>query len=167
MVFQAMATGKSAYTTFHADNVQAMVNRMEQPPIEIPRALLTALDLVLMQAQVKVGSGMTRRVKSLTEIFGMDPDSGDLITNKVYTWNPADDTFNYSGHSYIYEAIAESKNWTAREMLREVKRRIDLLEYMKRIGIKTNRELATIISAYYTNPDETMKDVRRVLDGED
>ncbi len=167
VVFQAMATGKSAYTTFHADNVQAMVNRMEQPPIEIPRALLTALDLVLMQAQVKVGSGMTRRVKSLTEIFGMDPDSGDLITNKVYTWNPADDTFNYSGHSYIYEAIAESKNWTAREMLREVKRRIDLLEYMKRIGIKTNRELATIISAYYTNPDETMKDVRRVLDGED
>ena len=166
VVFQAMATGKSAYTTFHADNVQAMVNRMEQPPIEIPRALLTALDLVLMQAQVKVGSGMTRRVKSLTEIFGMDPDSGDLITNSVYTWNPADDTFNYSGHSYIYEAIAESKNWTTREMMREVKRRIDLLEYMKKIGIKTNREIAVIVSAYYTNPDETMKDVRKILDGE-
>ncbi len=166
VVFQAMATGKSAYTTFHADNVQAMVNRMEQPPIEIPRALLTALDLVLMQAQVKVGSGMTRRVKSLTEIFGMDPDSGDLITNSVYTWNPADDTFNYSGHSYIYEEIAESKNWTSREMMREVKRRIDLLEYMKQIGIKTNREIAVIVSAYYTNPDETMKDVRKVLDGE-
>ena len=163
VVFQAMATGKSAYTTFHAENVQAMVNRMEQPPIEIPRALLAALHLVLMQAQVKVGTEMTRRVKSLTEITGMDPDSGDLITNKVYSWNPADDTFIYSGHSYIYEDIADSKNWSQREMMREVKRRIDLLEYMKRIGIKTNREIAVIVSAYYTNPEKTMEDVQKVL----
>ncbi|MCK4758348.1 MAG: type II/IV secretion system ATPase subunit [Thermoplasmata archaeon] len=163
VVFQAMATGKSAYTTFHAENVQTMVNRMEQPPIEIPRALLTALHLVLIQAQVKVGTEMTRRVKSLTEITGMDADTGGLITNKVYSWNPADDTFIYSGHSYIYEDIADSKNWSLREMMREVKRRIDLLEYMKRIGIKTNREIAVVVSAYYTNPEKTMEDVQKVL----
>ncbi len=163
VVFQAMATGKSAYTTFHAENVQAMVHRMEQPPIEIPRALLTALNLVLMQAQVKVGTEMTRRVKSLTEIVGLNPDTDELITNSVYTWNPADDTFNYSGHSYIYESIAASKNWSQREMMREVRRRIDLLEYMKRIGIKTHKEVARLISSYYKDPDKLMEDVKRVL----
>ena len=163
VVFQAMATGKSAYTTFHAENVQAMVHRMEQPPIEIPRALLTALNLVLMQAQVKVGTEMTRRVKSLTEIVGLNPDTDELITNAVYTWNPADDTFNYSGHSYIYEQIANSKNWSAREMMREVKRRIDLLAYMKKTGIKTHKEVARMVSAYYKDPDEVMEDVRKEL----
>ena len=49
-------------------------------------------------------------------------------------------------------------------MMREVKRRIDLLEYMKRIGIKTNKDLATVVSAYYTKPDEVMENVRKVLD---
>ena len=99
VVFQAMATGKSAYTTFHADDVQAMVHRLENAPINLPRALVAALDIVLLQAQVKVGTDMTRRVKSIVEIVGTDPESNELITNSAYTWNPADDTFNYSGHS--------------------------------------------------------------------
>src|SRR6266581_3656632 len=51
VVFQAMATGKSAYTTFHADDVQAMVHRLENDPINLPRALVAALDIVLLQAQ--------------------------------------------------------------------------------------------------------------------
>src|SRR6266699_2112946 len=58
VVFQAMATGKSAYTTFHADDVQAMVHRLENDPINLPRALVAALDIVLLQAQVKVGTDM-------------------------------------------------------------------------------------------------------------
>jgi len=158
VVFQAMATGKSAYTTFHAENVQAMVHRMEQPPIEVPRALLGALNLVLMQAQVKVGTQMTRRVKSLTEIVGIDPDTSELITNAVYVWNPADDTFNYSGHSYIYEQIAITKGWSQREMMREVKRRTELLLYLRSRNI-SYKNVAKYVSAYYINPDKVMKEV--------
>ncbi|MCK4265674.1 MAG: type II/IV secretion system ATPase subunit, partial [Thermoplasmata archaeon] len=159
VVFQAMATGKSAYTTFHADDVTTMVHRMEQPPIEVPRALVAALHLVLMQAQVKVGTQMTRRVKSLTEIVGIDPDTNELITNSVYTWNPADDTFNYSGHSYIYEQIALTKGWSAREMMREVKRRTQLLTYLRNIEGVTYREVARYVSAYYKDPAKVMKEI--------
>src|SRR3989475_240379 len=93
-------------TTFHADDVQAMVHRLENDPINLPRALVAALDIVLLQAQVKVGTDMTRRVKAIVEVVGTDPESNELITNSAYTWNPADDTFNYSGHSYVYEKIS-------------------------------------------------------------
>jgi flagellar protein FlaI len=158
VVFQAMATGKSAYTTFHAESVQAMVHRMEQPPIEVPRALISALNMVLIQAQVKVGTKMTRRVKSLTEIVGIDPDTNELISNSVYTWNPADDTFNYSGHSYIYEQIAVTKGWSQREMMREVKRRTKLLLYLKSRNV-SYRNVAKYVSAYYKSPDKVMKEV--------
>ncbi len=158
VVFQAMATGKSAYTTFHAENVQAMVHRMEQPPIEVPRALLGALNLVLMQAQVKVGTQMTRRIKSLTEIVGIDPDSNELITNAVYIWNPADDTFNYSGHSYIFEQIAMTKGWSQREMMREVKRRTKLLAYLQENNV-SYKNIARYVSAYYTDSDKVMEKV--------
>jgi flagellar protein FlaI len=158
VVFQAMATGKSAYTTFHAESVQAMVHRMERPPIEVPRALLASLNLVLIQAQVKVGTKMTRRVKSLTEIVGLDAATGELKSNVVYNWNPADDKFNYSGHSYIYTSIADTKGWSQREMMREVKRRTRLLLYLKAKNV-SHRNVAKYVAAYYKNPDKVMKEV--------
>jgi flagellar protein FlaI len=163
VVFQAMATGKTCYSTFHAEDVQAMVHRMENDPINLPRALITALNIVLLQAQVKVGTKMTRRVKSLTEIVGIDPETNELITNSVYTWNPADDTFNYSGHSYVYEKVRMARNWSPREMEREIKRRVDILEYMKKVAIDNHRKVATIISAYYKDPEKVMKEVRAKL----
>ena len=163
VVFQAMATGKTAYSTFHAEDVQSMVHRMENDPINLPRALMTALDIVLLQAQVKVGTKMTRRVKSLTEIVGMDPETGELITNSVYSWNPADDTFNYSGHSYIYEKVRTIRNWSPREMEREIKRRIDILEYMKKTKVDNYRQVAKIVSAYYRDPDAVIRQVRESL----
>jgi len=163
VVFQAMATGKSAYTTFHADDVQSMVHRLENDPINLPRALVAALDIVLLQAQVKVGADMTRRVKALIEIVGVDPESNELITNSAYTWNPADDTFNYSGHSYVYEKISLARNWNQRRMEQEVKRRLDLFEYMKRTGVQSYREVARIVSSYYKDPDRMIKIVRETL----
>jgi flagellar protein FlaI len=160
VVFQAMATGKTAYSTFHAEDVQAMVHRMENDPINLPRALITALNIVLLQAQVKVGTKMTRRVKGLTEIVGIDPETNELITNSVFTWNPADDTFNYSGHSYIYEKVRMARNWTPREMEREVRRRVEILDYMKKGGATNYKEVANIISAYYKYPDKLMEQIR-------
>ena len=166
VVFQAMATGKSAYTTFHAEDVQAMVHRLENDPINLPRALIAALDVVLLQGQVKVGTKMTRRVKGLIEIVGTDPQTDELITNNAYIWNPADDTFNFSGHSYVYEKVALAKNWSMREMEREVKRRKDILEYMQKIGVRYYRDVAKIVSAYYKDKEKVMAEVRKVLSEE-
>ncbi len=163
VVFQAMATGHISYSTFHAEDVQAMVHRLENDPIDLPRALLTALNLVMLQGQVKVGTKMTRRVKGLTEIVGMDPETNELITNAVFTWNPADDSFTYSGHSYVYEKVRAVRNWSPREMEREVRRRIEILEYMKKIGVNNYRQVAKIVSAYYKDPDKIMKEVKEKM----
>lgn len=167
IVFQAMATGKTCYTTFHAESVSAMVHRMENPPISLPRSLVAALNLVLLQKQVKVGTKMTRRVQNLTEIVGLDPETNELITNAVYSWNPADDTFLYSGHSYIYERVAISKNWTMRDMDREVKRRTEILEYLRwkeskatRQNPFSHRDVGRVVASYYKDPQAALEDTR-------
>jgi len=162
-VFQAMATGKTCYTTFHADDVKSLVHRLENEPINLPRALLTSLDLVLLQGQVKVGTKMTRRVKSLTEIVAIDPESGELVTNNAYTWNPSDDTFNFSGHSYVYEKISTIKNWSPRRMEIEVKRREMVLEYMEKIGVTNYREVSRIIAEYIKDSDRFIEKIQDVL----
>ena len=166
VVFQAMATGKSAYTTFHADDVQSMVHRLENDPINLPRALVAALDIVLLQAQVKVGTDMTRRVKGLVEVVGTDPESNELITNSAYTWNPADDSFNYNGHSYVFEKIMLARNWNQKRMEQEVKRRLDIFDYMKKVGIQNHRDVAKIVSGYYRDPEGVIKQIRESLAGD-
>ncbi|MFI5417941.1 MAG: type II/IV secretion system ATPase subunit [Candidatus Lutacidiplasmatales archaeon] len=171
IVFQAMATGKTCYTTFHAESVSAMVHRMENPPITLPRSLVSALNLVLLQRQVKVGNKMTRRVQSLTEIVGLDPETNELITNSVYSWNASDDTFLFSGHSYIYERVAIMKNWTMREMEREVRNRVEMLEYMKWREAKatrqrpfTHRDVGRLVAFYYKEPAHAVAEARSEME---
>jgi len=170
IVFQAMATGKTCYTTFHAESVSAMVHRMENPPISLPRSLVSALNLVLLQRQVKVGSKMTRRVQSLTEIVGLDPETNELITNSVYSWNPADDTFLFSGHSYVYERVALMRNWTMKEMEREVRNRVTMLEAMMvrdaqatRQKPFTHRDVGQMVAFYYKEPERALAEAQAVL----
>ncbi len=170
IVFQAMATGKTCYTTFHAESVSAMVHRMENPPISLPRSLVSALNLVLLQRQVKVGTKMTRRVQSLTEIVGLDPETNELITNSVYSWNPADDTFLYSGHSYVYERVAMMKNLSMKEMEREVRNRAEMMEYLlfrdaqaTRLKPFTHRDVGQLVAYYYKEPDRALAEARAEL----
>ena len=90
----------------------------------------------------------------------MDPETGELITNSVFSWNPANDSFNYSGHSYIFEKVRSIKSWSPRDMEREMQRRVEILEYMRKTGVNNYRQVAKIVSAYYRNPERVMKDIR-------
>jgi len=164
-LFQAMATGKTVYSTIHADSVRSMVHRLENPPIDLPRLLLSSLNLVMLQAQVKVGKAMTRRIKALVEIVGIEPETNELITNTVYTWNPAEDVFVYSGHSFLFEKIQSTKNLTSEQMKDEFGRRIDILKYMVKINVDDHKAVARIVSGYYRTPEAVMREVYMKLYG--
>src|SRR5438552_2237463 len=83
-----------AYTTVHADVLQPMVHPLENDQIKPARALGAGLDIVLVPAQVKVGTDMKRRVKAVVEVVGTDPESNELTTKSAYTRSPADDTYH-------------------------------------------------------------------------
>jgi archaeal flagellar protein FlaI len=163
--FQAMATGKTVYSTIHADSVRSMVHRLENAPINLPRLLLSNLNLVMLQAAVKVGKSMTRRIKALVEIVGIEPETNELITNTVYTWNPAEDVFVYSGHSFLFEKIQSTKNLTSEQMKEEFQRRIEILKFMVKTNVDNHREVARIVSGYYRTPEAIMREVYTKLYG--
>src|ERR1044072_2575405 len=72
-LFQAMATGHAAYGTMHADSVDAVIHRLESDPINIPRSLLEALDIISIQIQTRVGGKRVRRSKQLPADLGAPP----------------------------------------------------------------------------------------------
>lgn len=162
-VFQAMATGQVCYATIHADSVASIVHRLENPPINIPRILILGLNLIVLQAQVRVRNRRTRRIKELTEIIGIEPVTNEIVSNVVYRWNPAKDDFRFSGHSRLYEKIMDVENMTTVEILGEVKRRAEVLRWMAYKGYTDYHQVAQVVNEYYRDPEELWSRVYREL----
>ncbi|HTT16934.1 MAG TPA: type II/IV secretion system ATPase subunit [Thermoplasmata archaeon] len=155
-MFQAMATGHTTYSTMHADSVKSMVNRLENPPINTPRILLSALNNVVIQLQTRTEKGVVRRLKQVLEIVGFEPETNELITNTVYEWDPATDTFVFKGHSFLFDKIMELKNFTAEEMEAEFHRRTEVIHYLVQHKINDYRQLWQAIAQYYKDPNEVL-----------
>ncbi|MCK5562093.1 MAG: type II/IV secretion system ATPase subunit, partial [Thermoplasmata archaeon] len=162
-IFQAMATGQITYSTIHADSITSIVHRLENPPINIPRILLLGLNLIAIQAQVRVKNQRTRRIKEMVEIIGIEPTSNEIVTNTVYKWLPARDEFKYSGHSKLYEKIMERENISATEVIDEVDRRSKIIKYMVKKGVREHRKVASIVNEYYRDPNSVMNRIKKEM----
>ena len=162
-MFQAMATGHTTYSTMHADSVQSMVNRLENEPINCPRILLTALRNVIIQAQVRVGTELTRRMRQVIEIVGFEPDTNELISNTVYEWDQATDRFIYKGHSFLFDKIMEMRGLTYEEMMIEFERRVDIIRFMVYRDVIDHRRIWEITNQYSRDPEKITEWVRKEL----
>jgi flagellar protein FlaI len=161
VLFQAMATGHTTYSTVHADSAQSLIHRLEGKPIEIPRVMLQSLDIVTIQVQAEVGDQRVRRCKQIVEIVDIDPMTKEILTNEVFRWDPIQDQFNYSGKSYVLERIRAQHGMSKEEMMAELKQRVELLEWMKDNNIRAFKDVARMVASYLETPDEMMEKIRR------
>ena len=159
-MFQAMATGHTTYSTMHADSVKSMVNRLENPPINTPRILLSALNNVIIQIQARTDKGIVRRLKQVLEIVGFEPETNELITNTVYEWDPGTDKFIFKGHSFLFDKIMEIRNYTHDEMDAEFQRRVAVIHYLVQNKITDHRQLWRLVSGYYKDPNEVLSRIQ-------
>jgi len=161
VLFQAMATGHTTYSTFHADSAESLIHRLEGKPIEIPRIMLSSLNIVTIQVQAEVGDQLVRRCKQIVEIIDIDPMTKEILTNEVFRWDPEHDQFYYSGKSYVLERIRAQHGLSKEEMMFELKRRIEILEWMKENNIREFKDVARIIASYNEAPEEILKRISR------
>jgi len=160
VLFQAMSTGHTTYSTVHADSAQSLIHRLEGKPINIPRIMLQALDIVCIQVISRIKNKRARRVKQIIEIIDIDPSTKEILTNEVFRWDPVEDKFIYSGKSYILERIRAEKDKSREEMTNEIKNRAKLLEWMNKNNIREFKKVATLISQYFENPESIMTKIK-------
>ena len=158
-LFQAMATGHTTFSTMHAESVSAMVHRLENPPIELPRLLLEALDLVVIQNLVRMGDLTVRRVTEVIEIVRIDARTNDLVTNRVFKWDPGTDTYSFNRSSEVLKELQQRKSWTEAKVTEELDNRIKLVNMMREKGLRTFRDVGQIVAGYYSNPEDLIKEV--------
>ncbi len=161
-VFQAIATGKSCATTFHADSVRAMVQRMESPPIGLPRALISELPLILLERQVRVGDAPARRIDSVVEIDGLDPDTEEIVASTIFDWEAGSDRFEFTGHSRLLDRLATERGTGPESAMRELARREELLQRWANAPPDTEgrRSFDRGLAAYARDPEGTLGSAR-------
>jgi flagellar protein FlaI len=160
VLFQAMATGHTTYSTFHADSTKSLIHRLEGKPIDIPRMMLQSLDIVTIQISTQVNGRSVRRCKQIIEFVDIDPGTNEILTNEVFQWDPVDDRFMYSGKSYVLERIRTKYGLTKSEMQEELLRRVEVLEWMRIHQIRSFRDVANTVISYTENRDDLMKKIR-------
>jgi flagellar protein FlaI len=153
VAFGAMQTGHPVLSTFHAASVEKLIQRLCGDPINIPKTYLDNLNIVVIQSAVKRPSGETvRRMLSVNELVGYNPDTGGISFVEIFKWNPMDDSFDFSGKGASY--ILENKIATllgvpdARkaEIYDEVEKRARILERLHKAGYTDFRDLFQMIT---------------------
>ncbi|HYK93814.1 MAG TPA: type II/IV secretion system ATPase subunit, partial [Thermoplasmata archaeon] len=86
-LFQAISVGHASLSTIHAGSIAELLHRIENEPMNIPRVLFQALDVVAFPAQVVVEANRVRRVTAITEVLEVDAATNELLTNEVYRWD--------------------------------------------------------------------------------
>ncbi len=158
-LFQAMNTGHTTFSTMHANDVDSAIHRLENQPLNVPRNMVQALNIVSIQALTYIGRERVRRATEIVEIAGIDPGTGNLRVNTVFEYNPVTDVFSFSGRSVVYAAIMEQRGWTYDTLTSEVGRRVAVLNGMKDQNITNYIEVSRILRAYGIDADSVMASI--------
>ncbi|MFC7134503.1 MULTISPECIES: type II/IV secretion system ATPase subunit [Salinibaculum] len=154
-LFQAMNTGHTTFSTMHADSVQTVINRLENEPINVPRPMVTSLDILCVQVLGRSQGERVRRARTLAEIEGIDQRTGELDYSTTYNWHATEDEFSES-NSDLLEEIREERGWNRSELLRELQNRRRFLRYLQREGVTDYRRFTAMVNKYYADADEVM-----------
>lgn len=106
IAFQAMQSGHSCMSTFHAASVAKLIQRLTGNPINIPKSYVDNLNVVIIAQQVRLPNGsLGRRVTSINEIVGYDSVADTFSFIESFGWDPTTDKFTFRGHmnSYLLE----------------------------------------------------------------
>jgi len=155
-LFQAMNTGHTTFSTMHAGSVDAAIHRLESEPLNVPRNMIQALNILCVQELLYRGTERVRRVQEIVEIAGIDPATGNLRVNNVFVYDPVHDMFSFTGRSQVYAEITEKRGWTRDQLESEISTRKNILEAMKKQGIRDYRSVASLFHAYYIDAPKVL-----------
>ncbi|MCD6373705.1 MAG: type II/IV secretion system ATPase subunit [Thermococcus sp.] len=153
IAFQAMQTGHSVMSTFHAGDIKKMIQRFTGSPINIPVTFIDNLNIALFQQAVYVRGRFLRRVLSVVEIEGYYEELGGVATRNVFEWDSVTDRHIFRGmnNSYILERkIAEVAGYEdPKEIYNELFLRARIIQRMAELGITDYYAVHREIKAFY------------------
>ncbi len=161
VMFEAMHTGHSVYTTFHANTAEETIRRMVNPPISIPPTVLDSVHLnVVMFRNRRLG---VRRILQVAEFVpekrGVEES---LKANTLYRWRAIDDTISKDSESIrLYDELSLHTGLTYDEIEQDLRDKKIILEWLVNQNISDINEIGKVMAHYYLDQESVVRLAKR------
>jgi archaeal flagellar protein FlaI len=143
VLFQALATGHGGLCTMHADDVETVIKRLTQPPMNIPQTILSLMNCVIVVKQVKTSNinPQERKMSSRKFVKVAEIDNNG-VPHEVFNWNLSSDTFEQNlDKSYLLSKIAQNLDAPLSVVQEEFERRKQILLKMVEKNLRDFRSV--------------------------
>lgn len=155
VLFEAMHTGHSVYATIHANNAKETIDRLTNPPINIPKMVISALSFLLVQNRNRRTG--KRRTLQLAEVLPTgDPDV--FMQLDVHS----DMLKKLKDPKRTYETLNLYTGLTDAEINKDIAEKIEVLKALVKKNITDVNQIGLVMARYYTNKLDINKDILRL-----
>jgi len=142
VLFEAMHTGHSVYATLHANNAEETITRLTNPPIDVPKAVLSSLSLILVQSRNRrTGKRRTLQVAEIDK----NGNSKVLIQLDVVK----DELFKVAEAKRTLETLQLYTGMTPSEVKKDLEEKTAILKWFVSENITDVHQIGLIMSKYY------------------
>jgi len=157
VLFEAMHTGHSVYSTLHANTSQQTLRRLTNPPINVPVTLLEAVDLNVVMFRDRRKN--IRRVREVAEVITqIKSKESNAQSNTFYRWfSKHDETRRQGDCKKIYQELEMHTGMNKEEADQEVEKRKKILGWMVDHEVNNVDNVGKVVAEFY-------KDRQRIID---
>ena len=163
VLFEAVNTGHSVYSTLHANTADETFRRLVNPPIDIPVALLGSLQLIAVMHRDR-----RRGIRRVLEVAELIPTAGvkqmGIELNVIFRWIASEDAITELSKSF--RAINDIKLYSGMDdddVKRDIEDKKRVLRWLVKNKVKDIHEVGRVVSEYYKNREELIKTVGKEM----
>lgn len=158
VLFEAMHTGHSVYSTLHANTADEVRRRLVTPPLSIAETLLESLHIVMVQFRHRKRG--IRRTLELAEVI--PTAEGSVSLRNLFKWRAGQDSFGRLKDSVrVIPEIQLFSGLSEREVNDELKMKEEVVKWMVKHELKNTDKIGRIIGEYYINEDKIEQAVKK------
>jgi len=149
-LFEAIHTGHSVYATFHANNAEEAIERLTNPPIDVPVIMLPAISLIIVQFRNRrTGARRTFQIAEITS---------DSQANVLMQYDPKKDRLVQVNKSEaLYENLKLYTGYSQSEIEKNLAEKERILKYLLDLNIDSVDGVGRVMAEYYTDKKKLMK----------
>ncbi|CAB50295.1 ATPase, T2SS/T4P/T4SS family [Pyrococcus abyssi] len=147
--------------TIHSNSARETIIRLESPPMNVPKIMIPALDIIIMQVRYHTRKkGTIRRVTEIAEVSGIEGESIQL--NFLYKYDPAkDELVRTEVPSRFLQILSYHTGMSLEEIHLEIEKRKLVLDWMIEKGLRRIDEVGAQIREFYIDEEEFFKKIQR------
>ncbi|MCH8328859.1 MAG: CpaF family protein [Nanoarchaeota archaeon] len=154
VLFEAIHTGHSVYATVHANDTRETITRLTNPPIEIPKTMLPAISMIIVQYRNR-RTGI-RKTFQISEIL---PNSEPNVLMQLDIKSGKLNKVNRS--KTLLSTIELFTGFTKNELQKSLKEKENILKWLVKQNINTVDSVGKVMAEYYIDAENLMKFVRK------